>query len=179
MGAGSFFSCQRDANIFRVRVERGRFFMLKRVARWILLSLQTTFLYSFREIGHDCRLDKSLFVFAGRVTLGNRCYIGRYSYLDGDITIGDNTMLASSVAIVGGDHAINPPEVLMIDGGREHWHPTRIGCNVWIGHGSIVLNGITIGDGAIVAAGSVVVRDVPPYAIVGGNPARLIRSRLG
>ncbi len=152
--------------------------MLKRLARRVLLFLQTNFLYCFREIGHDCRLDKSLFIFPGKVTLGNRCYVGRYSYLDGDITIGDNTMLANSVAIVGGDHAFELPEVLMIDSGREHWNPTRIGCNVWIGHGAIILNGINIGDSAIVAAGSVVVRDVPPYAIVGGNPARLIRSRV-
>lgn len=152
--------------------------MLKRWARKLLLLLQSTFLYRFRCIGRDCRLDKSLFVFPGRVTLGNRCYVGRYSYLDGDITIGDHTMLASSVAIVGGDHAFDQRDVLMIDSSREHWKPTRIGCDVWIGHGAIILNGVTIGDGAVVAAGSVVVRDVPPYAVVAGNPARLIRSRL-
>ena len=152
--------------------------MLKRSALRLRLFFQTTFLYRFRDIGHDCRLDKSLFVFPGRVTLGNRCYVGRYSYLDGDITIGDHTMLASSVAIVGGDHAYDKRDVLMIDSGREHWKPTHIGSNVWIGHGATILNGVTIGNGAVVAAGSVVLRDVPPYAIVGGNPARHIRSRL-
>ena len=152
--------------------------MLKRPALRLLLLLQTTFLYRFKSIGQGCRLDKSLFVFPGRVTLGNRCYVGRYSYLDGDITIGDHTMLASSVAIVGGDHAFDLFDILIIDGGREHWKPTRIGSNVWIGHGAIILNGVTIGNGSIVAAGSVVLRDVPPNAIVGGNPARFIRSRL-
>ena len=152
--------------------------MLKRSALRLLLLLQTTFLYRFKSVGHGCRLDRSLFVFPGRVTLGNRCYVGRYSYLDGDITIRDHTMLASSVAIVGGDHAFEVLDVPIIDSGREHWKPTLIGSNVWIGHGAIILNGVTIGDGAIVAAGSVVLRDVPPYAIVGGNPARFIRSRL-
>jgi acetyltransferase-like isoleucine patch superfamily enzyme len=56
--------------------------------------------------------------------------------------------------------------------------PTTIGNDVWIGHGSTVKAGVSIGDGAIVAAGSVVVKDVPPYAIVGGNPARVIRMRI-
>lgn len=56
--------------------------------------------------------------------------------------------------------------------------PTIIGNDVWIGQGSIIRAGMRVGDGAIVAAGSVVVKDVPPYAIVGGNPARFIRMRI-
>lgn len=153
--------------------------MLKRALRGGLLWLQTTFFYRFRSVGRGCRLDRSLFVYPGRVTLGSRVYIGRYSYLDGDITIGDCTMLAGSVAIVGGDHVFAKPGQLMIDGGREHWRPTRIGSDVWIGHGAIVLNGARIGDGAIVAAGAVVLGDVPPNTIVAGNPARIVSSRFG
>src|SRR5690606_40549227 len=53
-----------------------------------------------------------------------------------------------------------------------------VGSDVWIGAGSIVLDGISIGDGAIIAAGAVVNKDVPPYAIVGGVPARIIRYRF-
>ncbi len=152
--------------------------MIRKLLRSLLLRLQTTFLYRFRRVGRDCRLDKSLFVYPGKVSLGDRVYLGRYCYLDGDITIGDCTMLASSVAVVGGDHAFDKPGILMIDSGREHWKPTRIGRDCWLGHGAVILNGITIGDGAIVAAGSVVVRDVPPNSIVAGNPARMIRSRF-
>jgi carbonic anhydrase/acetyltransferase-like protein (isoleucine patch superfamily) len=55
---------------------------------------------------------------------------------------------------------------------------TRIGNDVWIGENSIVMDGVTIGNGAIVAAGSVVVKDVAPFSIVGGVPARLIRLRF-
>lgn len=152
--------------------------MIRRLVRFLLLLFQTTFLYRFRSVGRDCRLDRSLFVYPGRVSLGNRVYVGRYCYLDGDITIGDFTMLASSVAVVGGDHAFDRRDVLMIDSGREHWKPTRIGRDCWIGHGAILLNGITIGDGSIVAAGSVVLADVPPLSIVAGNPARVVRSRF-
>ena len=54
----------------------------------------------------------------------------------------------------------------------------RIGHDVWIGRSAIVLAGVTVGDGSVIGAGSVVTKDVPPYAIVAGNPARLIRYRF-
>ncbi|WP_279362441.1 CatB-related O-acetyltransferase [Xanthomonas sacchari] len=56
--------------------------------------------------------------------------------------------------------------------------PTIIGNDVWIGHGAMVLSGVTVGDGACIGAGAVVSKDVPPYAIVAGNPARLVRMRF-
>ena len=56
---------------------------------------------------------------------------------------------------------------------------TVVGNDVWLGHRALVMPGVTIGDGAIVAAASVVVSDIPPYAIAGGNPARVIRRRYG
>ena len=152
--------------------------MLKKYILKLKLLLQTTFYYKFRAVGVGCRLDKNLFVMPGRVTLGKRVYIGRYSYLDGDIIIGDYSMLASSVAIVGGDHIYRVRELRMIDGGREHWKPTIIGSDVWIGHGAIILNGVTIGNGSLVAAGSLVVKDVQPYTIVGGNPAKVLGPRF-
>lgn len=66
-----------------------------------------------------------------------------------------------------------PPEALVSKG------PIRIGHDVWIGAGAQVLSGVAIGDGAIIAAGAIVTRDVAPYAVVAGNPARLIRYRFG
>ena len=67
----------------------------------------------------------------------------------------------------------DPPEALVTKG------TIRIGHDVWIGAGAQVLSGVTVGDGAIVAAGAIVTRDVAPYAVVAGNPARLIRYRFG
>ena len=61
---------------------------------------------------------------------------------------------------------------------HSHTHPVKIGNDVWIGNRAIVMGGVTIGDGAIVAAGAVVTRDVPPYSIVGGIPAKVMRRRF-
>jgi len=144
----------------------------------LLTMVQVFFFYRFRAVGRQVRLGRRLFVYPHRVTLGNHCYIGAGSYLDGDITIGDHSMLANNVAIVGGDHAFGNPGVMMRNGGREEWQPTVLGRDVWIGHGAIILNGVSVGDGAIVAAGSVVTKDVAPFSVVAGNPARHIKWRF-
>jgi acetyltransferase-like isoleucine patch superfamily enzyme len=64
------------------------------------------------------------------------------------------------------------------DGHPHSKGPTRIGNDVWIGHGAMVLSGVTIGDGACIGAGAVVSKDVPPYGIAAGNPAALVRTRF-
>lgn len=66
----------------------------------------------------------------------------------------------------------------MIDYVNLPFRDTVVGNDVWIGHGAMVMPGVTIGSGAIIAAGAVVTKDVPPYAIVGGNPAQVIRQRF-
>lgn len=59
---------------------------------------------------------------------------------------------------------------------RNHYAPITIGNNVWIGSNAVILSGVTIGDWAVVAAGAVVSKDVEPYTVVGGIPARVIRK---
>lgn len=66
----------------------------------------------------------------------------------------------------------------MIECGRDESRPVIIGDDVWIGHGAILMHGVSIGCGAIVAAGSIVTKDVPPFAIFGGNPAQMLRWRF-
>ena len=152
--------------------------LLKSFALHILFNVQKYFIYRLKSVGHHCRIASGVFIFPRQVELGNYCFLGRGCYLDGSIVIGDYTMLAGNVAIVGGDHSFTSPAVLMRDSGREHWKTTVIGKDVWVGYGAIILNGIEIGDGAIIAAGSVVTRDVAPYSIVAGNPARVLKMRF-
>ncbi|MFI8667210.1 DapH/DapD/GlmU-related protein [Qipengyuania sp. NPDC077410] len=66
-----------------------------------------------------------------------------------------------------------------MDTGRDEFRVIEIGDGAWIGYGAILLHGVSIGTGAVIAAGSVVTKDVPPFAIFGGNPAKLIRYREG
>lgn len=105
-------------------------------------------------------------------------YVGPGCTLGAGVTIGAYTMLASQVAVVGADHRHDVVGVPMIFSGREELRPTSIGCDVWIGHGAIVMAGVRIGDGAIVAAGSVVTSDVEEGVIVAGVPARPLRPRF-
>nr|WP_255607225.1 DapH/DapD/GlmU-related protein [Ancylobacter sp. Lp-2] len=125
--------------------------------------------------------------------------LGDYSYVvnDSDIayaTIGKFTSIAAMTRINPGNHPMERAsqshftyragdyfdgeanEKGFFDRRRAQW--VTIGHDVWIGHGAIVLPGRSIGDGAVVAAGAVVTKDVPPYTIVGGNPARPIRARF-
>ncbi|MGQ3301145.1 sugar O-acetyltransferase [Reyranella sp.] len=86
------------------------------------------------------------------------------------VTIGDRTQIGPGVQILTADHPRSPAQRRA---GLEFGRPVKIGADVWIGGGAIVLPGVTIGDEAIVGAGAVVTRDVPAGATVVGNPARV------
>lgn len=89
------------------------------------------------------------------------------------VTIGSGTQIGPAVQILTADHPRDPEQrAQMLEFGR----PVAIGSNVWIGGGAIILPGVTIGDDAVVGAGSVVTRNVPAGTTVAGNPARPLRS---
>lgn len=112
------------------------------------------------------------------LSAGPYVFIGRDCTIPPLVSIGKYTMLASTVAVVGDDHCWSDPTLPIQFSGRPTQQHTVIGDDAWLGHGVIVMRGVTIGDGAIVAAGAVVTRDVPDYEIWGGVPARRIRSRF-
>lgn len=109
---------------------------------------------------------------------GAYSYVGGHSTICPKVTIGNFTMLAHDVMILGGDHNYKVAGIPTVFAGRDVTRPTNIGDDVWVGAGSIIMAGVTIGDGAIIAVGSVVTKDVPPYAIVGGVPAKILRYRF-
>ncbi len=89
------------------------------------------------------------------------------------ITFGDDCMLAPGVHIYTATHPIDPIERIS---GYEFGKPVTIGDRVWIGGGAIINPGVTIGDEAVIASGAVVTKDVAPRTVVGGNPARVIKT---
>lgn len=89
-----------------------------------------------------------------------------------EIHIGDNCMLGPAVQLYTATH---PLEADLRNSGVESAKPIRIGNNVWIGGSAIINPGVTVGDNAIIASGAVVTKDVPAGAIVGGNPAKIIK----
>lgn len=92
---------------------------------------------------------------------------------DGDIYIGDNSLIGPGVSIATSVHPVSPHLRRHV---LQYNKPVRLGKNVWIGAGAVILPGITIGDNSIVGAGSVVTKDVEPDTIVAGNPARVLRK---
>ena len=91
------------------------------------------------------------------------------------ITIGDNVVLSANCMIIDARLSLDPQTPAS---NRDHdAAPIVIEDGAWIGAGAIILAGVTVGKNAVVAAGSVVVKDVPPGAIVGGNPAKMLRQQ--
>jgi acetyltransferase-like isoleucine patch superfamily enzyme len=119
------------------------------------------------------------------LSIGDDVYVGKNVTIEIDGVIGDGVLIANNVGLVGRrDHDIRQVGTSVR---RAEWvgsDPDRlsllttIGSDVWIGFGAAVISGVSIGDSSVVAAGSVVVNDVPPNTIVSGNPARVVGPRF-
>lgn len=125
-------------------------------------------------------IDKSTTIFApfftnfGRyISIGKNVFINHAcSFLDmGGITVGDNVLIGPKVNLVSENHPIDPTQRKSLIG-----KPIVIKNNAWIGAGATILPGITVGENSIVAAGSIVTKDVPDNCIVAGNPAKQIKA---
>ena len=113
------------------------------------------------------------------VSFGHHVQFGSNCMIQCDIEFGNYVLSASNVSFVGkDDHLFDKVGTTIWNSGRGDSYKTYIGNDVWIGHGAIIMGGVKIGDGAIVAAGAVVTKDVPPCTIVGGNPAKVIKNRF-
>lgn len=124
--------------------------------------------------GSNCymRSGSSLVISNGKVSIGNNVSFGSNCslYCLDSISIGNDTIFSNNVVIRDSD-------VHQIVGKINH-KPIKIGNHVWVGTNAIILKGVTIGDGAVVAAGAVVTKDVAPRSVVAGNPAKVIKENI-
>ena len=161
------------------------FKLIKAIRNFILLNIK----YRNYDIGKGFHSGRGVNIWGkNKISIGKNFYIGRYSQIECDVEIGDNVIMGNYVALVGKyDHKYNEVGTTIrlasqIRDKDYNWlgltSKIIIGNDVWVGYGAILMSGVSIGDGAIIAAGSVVTKDVDKYAIVGGNPARLIKYRF-
>ena len=116
----------------------------------------------------------------GRLTVGNDTYIGEFNNIraaGGEITIGNGCLISQHITIVSSNHLLQRNMPLI----KQDWSASNnfvhIEDDVWVGANSVILPGVTIHKGAVVAAGSIVTKDIPEYAIVAGNPAKILKYR--
>ncbi|UPW18615.1 sugar O-acetyltransferase [Agarivorans sp. TSD2052] len=139
----------------------------------------------FVEVGKNIEVCPPLTVdYGDTVFIGDDVFINTNFTLvnSGKITIGDRVMIAPNVSLFSINHALDPElrkTYINQQGEREvidYPAPITIGDDVWIGGHAVILAGVTVGNGSVVAAGAVVTKDVPAGVLVGGNPAKVIRE---
>jgi acetyltransferase-like isoleucine patch superfamily enzyme len=144
----------------KVQLEIGRGATL-RIGRWAW-------------IGHGCkiRVHEGEVEIGAKTVMGQECTISAYQH----VSIGRECILADRVMLIDFDHGVTEVErPIRLQG--IYKRDVRLGNNVWIGYGACVLRGVSVGENSIVGTNSVLTRDVPQNAVVGGVPARLIRMR--
>ena len=158
---------------------------LKKLRLFLLVKI----IWRKYQIGRNLNSGRSVFLWAkNQLVIGDNFYIGRFSQIECNAEIGNNVIFANRVALIGRyDHhyqQIGTPTRLasQISDVDYNWKgldsKVIIEDDVWVGYGSIILSGVRIGQGSIIAAGSVITRDVEPYSIYGGVPAKKIGNRF-
>lgn len=135
------------------------------------------------KIGKSSKIHPTTIIREGEfVSIGEHCLINHNNLIQagksaaGSISIGNYVHTGTNVVMLGFNHGFYTRELPTKE--QDYMDaPIVIGDDVWIGTGAIILAGVTIGSGAIIAAGAVVNKDVPPFAIVGGVPAKVLKER--
>ena len=142
---------------------------------------------------HGCYFGIIQAMCGGKVSIGNNFYIGAGTYIQAKekVEIGDNVIISNNVLIVdNNNHPVEPEERLKMSlvedyMSDERWTwkyaisaPIVIQDNVWIGKNAVIMKGVTVGKGSVVALGAVVTHNVPPYTVVAGNPAKIVKELI-
>lgn len=144
-------------------------------ARWIRYQICR---HMFRSCGVNVNIERGALINGGaEIDIGDHSGIGLNAYITGPLVIGRDVVMGPGCTIIGMNRNTARTDIPMIQQGYHPKVAPVIEDDVWIGANVTILPGKRIGMGSIVAAGAVVTRDVPPFTVVGGNPARVIRRR--
>ncbi|MBP6756683.1 MAG: acyltransferase [Bacteroidia bacterium] len=133
----------------------------------------------FKHCGNNVNIGKNAVFGNGKnIVIGNNSGIGMNAKVPSNLIIGNDVMMGQNVTIFGANHAFDRVDISMLWQGYKTYPAVVIEDDVWIGSNVIILPGRTIKKGSIIAAGTVLTKDFPEYSIVGGNPSRLIKSRI-
>jgi acetyltransferase-like isoleucine patch superfamily enzyme len=160
--------------------------VIERLSGLYQSALSRIYKHRFESVGEHFSFDPYGVYSYENIRTGHHVNLGYRPILlatRSKITIGNYVMFGPEVTIRGGNHRIDLIGRYMMDIKNHEKRPTDdlgvvIEDDVWVGTRAIILSGVTIGRGAVIAAGAVVTKSVPPYAIVGGNPAKIIRMRF-
>ena len=154
--------------------------MIKRLLKQLRFAVLRRTQYRTTSFGRDVYIGKGTHIRPNSAIIGDNVSIGHYCRFEArHIKIGNFVMMAAHVGIIDRDaHDARTVGKPFIETGPEIGQPTIIENDVWIGFGAIILSGVTVGRGSIIAAGSIVVDDVPPYAIVASSKATVIAKRF-
>ncbi len=132
----------------------------------------------FLSSGKNIKIGRNVHFGSGKnVVIGNYTGINHNCWIGNDTIIGDDVMFGPEVTILSGSHNFDRTDIPMREQGASQRKPVVIGNDVWIGTRVIILPGVRVGAHSILAAGAVVTKDVPEYAIVAGNPAVIKKYR--
>ncbi|MEW6447669.1 MAG: acyltransferase [Bacillota bacterium] len=134
--------------------------------------------FIFKSCGRDVIIKNRAYFGTGKnLVLGDRSQLGERCKVEDDLVVGDDVIMGPDVFIMSSAHAFERLDIPINQQGAQPRRPVVIGNDVWIGARVIILPGVHVGDQAVIGAGAVVTKDVPPRAVACGVPARVVRFR--
>ncbi len=128
------------------------------------------------RVGKNVNIERKA-VFGPLLEIGDNSGVGINCEVYGPVKIGNDVMMGPDVVCYTGGHRFDRTDITMIEQGGAEIKPITIGNDIWIGRRVMIMPGVNIGDGCVIGAGAVVTKDIPPYSVAGGVPAKVIKSR--
>ena len=161
------------------------YILYKLTAAWLPISQRFSLAKKLRVFwarqiatcGEDVNIEKNAYFTPG-LTIGDHSGVGINSEIYGPVTIGKYVVMGPDVIIYTSGHSFDRADIPMMEQGSTKAEPVIIGDDVWIGRRAMIMPGVTVGSGSVIGAAAVVTKDVPPYSVVGGVPARVLKTRL-